>query len=171
MIPSPQTADYRLKTTDYRTQIRNQVQQRARAKPWLRSAVCSLQSEPWGFSLVELVVAMAILGVGLVGAIRVFPVGLRASQRAEVRSRAVMAAQRTLEWLKLKPCDEVMEGEEAVDGLLTVTTRVSTPSLHHLVDAGRLKGVEVAVGWAQNRQPRHLTFVTYLRCDASDGTT
>ena len=56
---------------------------------------------PTGFSLIELVIAMGILSVGLVGAMRVFPIGLRASQRSELSSRAAIAAQRTLESVKL----------------------------------------------------------------------
>ena len=99
------TTDHRPQTSDLRRQ-KPEIGDagagrglRATARQWrsLGSEVWGLKSEDGAFSLVELVIAMAILGVGIVGAMRVFPIGLRASRRAEVRSRAVIVAQRTLE--------------------------------------------------------------------------
>ena len=120
--------------------------------------------EPRAFSLIELVIALAILSVGLVGAMRVFPLGLRASQRAEQSSRAVIAAQRAIETLKLKSWDELAEGRTSVqeDGF-DVTTRITHLNLDALVDPTRLKAIEVAVRSAPPGPPRELTFVTYLR--------
>ena len=139
----------------------------------VRSAECgiagqdsALRTPPAAFSLVELVIAMAILGVGLVGSMRVFPVGLRASQRAEMNSRAAIAAQRVIESLKLKPWEALPEGApgaETVDGF-EVTTEVDQPELTvPLIDATRLKLVEVRVRWVQDAKPHELTFVTYIR--------
>jgi Tfp pilus assembly protein PilV len=113
--------------------------------------------------LVELVIAMAILAVGLIGTMRVFPVGLRASQRAEKSSRATMVGQRTLELLKVTPCEAIAEGTQEVEGF-TVTTRLSSPSQTKLVDSARLTSAEISVGWTLQSRPRSLTFVTYLRC-------
>jgi len=114
--------------------------------------------------LVELVIAMSILAVGLVGAMRVFPVGLRASQRSEVASRAVLAAQRTIESLKLTPWEE-LTGElppTQEDGF-DITTRLRTPSIDHLLDETRLKAVDVTVQTGSQSRPHRLTVVTYLR--------
>ena len=121
------------------------------------------------FSLIELVIAMAILSVGLVGAMRVFPLGLRASQRAEVNSRAAIAAQRAIESLKLKPWEELEEGETTVaEGGFDVTTRITRPVLKDLVDPTRLKTVEVRVRSVKaGAPPRELTFITYVRRDSS----
>ena len=125
--------------------------------------------EPRAFSLIELVIAMAILSVGLVGAMRVFPLGLRASQRAEVNSRAAIAAQRAIESLKLRPWDELKEGETTVtEGGFDVTTRISRPTLDDLVDPTRLKAVEVHVrSMQEGAPPRELTFITYVRRESS----
>lgn len=116
------------------------------------------------FSLVELVIALAILAVGLVGAMRVFPVGLRVSQRAEARSRAVMAAQRTLELLKLTPWDELADGEAVVEEEgFTITTTVRAPAADLALAPERLRVVEVGVAWTRGGKPQQVRCVTYLR--------
>ena len=111
---------------------------------------------------------MAILSVGIVGAMRVFPVGLRASQRAEMSSRAAIVAQRTIESLKLKSWDELAEGDTSVEeSNFEVITRIARPTIEHLADPTRLKTVEVSVGWTQDSRPRNMTFVTYVRRETS----
>ncbi len=116
-----------------------------------------------GFSLVEVVVSLAILSVGLLAAMRVFPMGLRASQRSERSSRAVMAAQRTIESLKLKPWSELVDGATSVtDGPYTITVRVAAPAVEELSDPSRLKAVDVVVVWEEDGRPRRATFVTHL---------
>lgn len=116
------------------------------------------------FSLVELVISLAILSVGLVGAMRVFPVGLRVSQRAESRSRAVMAAQRTLELLKVTPWEELAEGETTTEAEgFTITTAVRAPEDALAVAPERLRVVEVAVAWTQGGKSHQVRCLTYLR--------
>ena len=111
---------------------------------------------------------MAILSVGLFAGIRVFPVGLGASKRAEMRSRAAFAAQRTIESMKLAPWDDLAVGETTTEvDAFSVTTRISQLTLAGLVDLTRLKAVDVTVQWSQDGRPRQLSFVTYLRKPAS----
>ena len=117
-----------------------------------------------GFSLVELVISLGILSVGIVGAMRVFPVGLQASARSKMSSRATMAAQRTLESLKLKSCETLTDAETTAEEF-TVTTTVGQPDLPHLVDPARLKTIATTVSWTQDGRHRALTFVTYVRCE------
>ena len=124
--------------------------------------------KPVGFSLIELIIALGILSVGLVGAIRVFPLGLRASQRTEMSSRATILAQRTLEELKLTPWATLQDGETVrKEETFDVVTRITTGPLEDLVDPTRLKQVMVTVHWDQDHRSRALTFVTYLRRDIS----
>ena len=122
----------------------------------------------WAFSLIELMISMAILSVGLIGAMRVFPMGLRASQRAELNSRAAIVAQRTIEMLKLKSWDDLAlkETTEQDDGF-SVTTRISQPVIDPLADAGRLKAIEVRVEMVQDGRSRQLVFLTYVRRETS----
>ena len=109
---------------------------------------------------------MGILTIGLIGAMRVFPVGLRASERAEKTSRANILAQRTIESLKLAPWDEVT-GQTLQEDEFTVTTAVAQPAGPGLVDPSRLKAIQVTVQWTQNSRPRSLTVGTYLRREDS----
>ena len=122
-----------------------------------------------GFSLIELVISLSILAIGLVGAMRVFPVGLRASQRAEMNSRAAFTAQRVIESLKLTPWDDLKEEETTTeeDGF-DVTTRVEPLALEALVDATRLRAVQITVRPKQAvGRARALTFMTYVRRESS----
>ena len=111
---------------------------------------------------------MAILSVGMVGAMRVFPMGLRASQRSELNSRAALAAQRVIESLKLEPWDELVEGETTGEEEgFHVTTRITQPEPEDLVDPARLKAIEVRVQFTQGGRHRRLVFITYVRRDTS----
>ena len=126
------------------------------------------QQSPDAFSLVELVIALAILSIGLVGAMRVFPVGLRASERAEVDSRAAMAGQRAIESLKLLSWDELAIAETtSEDDDFTITTSITEMDLDDLVDTNRLKAIEVIVQSTRGGRTRELELVTYVRRDAS----
>jgi len=113
--------------------------------------------------LIELVLSLAILSIGIVGAIRVFPVGLRASQRAELSSLATLAAERTLESLKLKPWEELAVGESASqEEPFDILVSVDQPVLEGLVDPTRVKRLAVTVNWTQEGRPRSLTLATYV---------
>ncbi len=120
------------------------------------------------FSLIEIVIALSILGVGLIGAMRVFPVGLKASQRAELRSRAAFIAQQTLEPLKVAAWDQLKEGEtREVRKPFIIVTTVSSVQPEHVSSSASLKQIEVSVEWPQEGKLRTLNFVTYLRRQAS----
>lgn len=122
---------------------------------------------PTGFSLLEVVIAVGILAVGVVGAMQVFPVGLRASRRAELRSRAALAAQTAIESLKARSCAELADGSRTTAEGLTIATRMVTPTVPLVSDPARLKAADVTVSWMQESAPRSLRFVTYVRCPTS----
>jgi prepilin-type N-terminal cleavage/methylation domain-containing protein len=118
------------------------------------------------FSLIELVIAIGILAVGLVGSLRVFPVGLRASRRSEVNSRSAMAAQRVIESLKLRSWETLTDGETVVqEDEFKVTTQVASSGVARLVDPSRLKRVDVIIEWEQEGSVRRMAVSTYARRD------
>lgn len=122
-----------------------------------------LSAKP-AFSLIELVIALSILAVGLVGAMRIFPVGLRASQRTEMSSRATLMAHKHLESLKLTAWDDLAPGEAEDDqDSFHLTTRIDSVQPEPLSDGSRLKSIEVTVDWQQEGKVRQLSFITYVR--------
>ncbi len=52
------------------------------------------------FTVLEVIVALTILGIGMLGLIRLFPMGLEASTRAADNTRAAILAQQLMESLK-----------------------------------------------------------------------
>lgn len=62
-------------------------------------------SYPRAFTLLEVMVAATILGVGLLAIVRVFPVGLAAAQRSEDFTRAALLARSIFEGLKADEVD------------------------------------------------------------------
>jgi len=136
--------------------------QGSRLKVWPPASSLQPRAQS-AFSLVEVVVSIAVLSVGLVGAIQVFPVGLRASQRAELVSRATIAAQRTIESLKLVSWGDLEAGESTSrEESFDITVVVDQPDVEGLVDPTGLKRVTVTVSWTQEGRSRSLTVATYL---------
>lgn len=56
-----------------------------------------------GFTLIEVIVAAAILGLGLLAIVQVFPYGIEVSRRAEDTTKATLLAQSMFEGLKMDP--------------------------------------------------------------------
>ncbi len=132
-----------------------------------RLSICS-QSSITSFSLIEVVIALAILSVGVLGAMRVFPVGLRASQRSELISRAGLMAERTMESLKLEAShgtswQTLGNAAWPSDGPFEIRATVDQPSVDDLADASRLKRLVVTVSWIQEGKTRVLELVSYVR--------
>lgn len=63
-----------------------------------------------GFSLIEVMVATAILAVGLVAVISIFPLALRANKSAEQASLASAYARAKMEEVIIATYDEVLTG-------------------------------------------------------------
>lgn len=117
-----------------------------------------------GFSLVEVVIAIAILAIGLVGSMRVFPMGLRASRRAEELSRATLLAERTMASMKLSSWEALVPGTSTTtEEDATVIVTIDQPEVEGLVDPTSLKRMSVSVRWAQEGRERSLDLVTYVR--------
>jgi prepilin-type N-terminal cleavage/methylation domain-containing protein len=60
-----------------------------------------------GFTLLEVAVALAILGVGIVTCLRIFSGSLRLEDRATRETRAVLHARATMDSLVFQPEDQI----------------------------------------------------------------
>ena len=82
-----------------------------------------------GFTLLEIAVALAILGVGVVTCINVFSGSLKLQDRATRQSRAVLHARATMDALLFQP--EIVDHSEertTADGFVThILVRHATP--------------------------------------------
>ena len=118
-----------------------------------------------GFTLIEVIMAMAIMAVGIIGVVRLLPVGLRASKSSEMMSRAAFLAQEKLEELKLAGFDALsapdfpLEGEEKD---YSWTAQASEVSLEGLASTEDIRQLTLTVSWQEKGRPRSQDFVTYI---------
>lgn len=121
-----------------------------------------------GFTLIEIIMAMAIMAIGIIGVVRLLPVGLRASKSSEIMSRAAFLAQEKLEELKLAGFEELsapnptiaLEGEE---GDYTWRAEILEVSLEGVISSEHIRSLSLTVSWEEKGKPRSQKFVTYIR--------
>ena len=120
-----------------------------------------------GFTLIEIIMAMAIMAIGIIGVVRLLPVGLRASKSSEIMSRAAFLAQERLEELKLAGFDELsspnpsieMEGEQ---GDYAWAAEVSEIELEGVYNCEDIRQLTLEVSWEEKGKTRSQAFVTYI---------
>lgn len=124
-----------------------------------------------GFSLIEVLVAIAVLAVGLVAIVSIFPFAIKMNKGAEQQSLASSYARTKLEQILSSSYDEVNTGTIEQRAKVTLNPSDSAYALERqttvtLVDANLntsvtdigLKKVQVTVYWP-NRQGGDNTFV------------
>ena len=120
-----------------------------------------------GFSLIEMVVAMGLLAMGLIGVIRLFPVGLRASKRSEVVSKGTFLAQQRLEELKLAGYAALSATPPTVplsgsSGQYQWAATVEPVDAAGLPTTNDVRAVTVTVQWPESGQTRSTAVMTYV---------
>ena len=119
------------------------------------------------FSLIELVVALGLLAMGLIGVVRLFPVGLRASKRSEVVSKATFLAQQRLEEVRLLGYAAIAAQAPsfplsgAVDKYQWTMT-IQPVQADGLSAESPLRAVIVTVQWPEGRDTRSTALATYV---------
>jgi len=119
-----------------------------------------------GFTLIEIAIALLILGVGFVGILSLFPVGFEATSRANNLTVATMLAQGILESAKLA-------GYDNVDGMATAKKTFDAPydsfeyslQVTGNVDGYALKQVDVEVYWPAGTANQKSTLLTTYIAD------
>ncbi|MCQ9208005.1 MAG: type II secretion system GspH family protein [Omnitrophica bacterium] len=118
------------------------------------------------FTLIEIIMAMAILAVGIIGIVRLLPVGLRASKSSEMMSRAGFLAQEKMEELKLAGFEQLLAPEEPLEGEVgdyTWMASVSEVALKGLASSEDIRSLRLTVTWQEKGKTRSQDFVTYIR--------
>ncbi len=121
-----------------------------------------------GFSLVEVMVAVVVLGIGLIGLAAVFPYGSKAGFEDRLTTQAVDLASQKMEQLRLKSYfdPDLTAGwhpsasGESVGSNNRFTRRYLVTDLTGTMT--NVKHVEVQVTWAST-QPDTVRLVTYFR--------
>ena len=123
---------------------------------------------PAGFSLVEVMVAVVVLGIGLIGMAAVFPFGSKAGIEDRLTTQAVDLAGQKMEQLRIKTyfdpdltagwhpstAGESVGPNNRFNRRYLVTDLTGTMT--------NVKHVEVEVTWASTR-PDTIRLVTYFR--------
>lgn len=119
-----------------------------------------------GFSLLEIVIALVLLTVGLVGVLYLFPVGLRASGRAGLMSKAAFFAQRKLEDIKREGYDfhstPGLRSGVFSDDKFSWEEKVENPLVEGEPPEVALRKIILTVQWVEEGAKRSEDFVTYI---------
>jgi len=120
-----------------------------------------------GFSLLELIIAIAVLTIGLVGVLQIFPIGLRASQRAGMLTKASFLAQNKIEDVRLAGFDAITELPPKIplsgkDGDFEWAIKIDDISLEGVESNSDMKKVTVIITWPERNTTRSKDFITYV---------
>lgn len=120
-----------------------------------------------GFSLLELIIAIAVLAIGLVGVLQIFPVGLRASYRSGMVTKAAFLAQNKMEEVKMAGFDAITALPPKIslagtEGDFEWEIFIDEPDLDGLESSENLKKVTVTISWVERNRTRTKDFVTYI---------
>ena len=105
------------------------------------------------------------MAIGIIGVVRLLPVGLRASKSSEMLSRAAFLAQEKLEELKLAGWTAVNEPSvplEGEHGRYSWMAKICEVSLEGLSSGDDIRRLSLTVSWREKDRPRAQEFVTYI---------
>lgn len=121
-----------------------------------------------GFTLLEMLVALAILAVGILGVLRAFSSSITASKAAESYSVAAMLAQQVAGEMERRPSLE--------PGEMSGTFAEGAPGFTWRCLVGEqtqqgLQTVRISVMWSVGQSPRHFDMTTCIRAQAPTGAS
>jgi type IV pilus assembly protein PilV len=112
-----------------------------------------------GFSLIELMIAITVLGVGLLSLAGLFPLAMQRVNVGDLESRATFHAQAKIEELKRLQWNALVNSASA-DTVEAAFQRNWTVQEDAPVQG--MKQVQVTVSWSDKRGPRTVTVSSFL---------
>lgn len=113
-----------------------------------------------GFSLIELLVAMTVLGIGLLTTAQMVPLAMAGVSQAGLRSRSVQFAQERLDDLKASDFDSAAltagDYQEVVDNITLDWTITDSEPLPNS------KRIDLTASWPSIHGTQSSSFTTYL---------
>jgi type II secretion system protein I len=120
-----------------------------------------------GFTFMEVIVALTIVSIALVGLIRLHLISIRMVEAAEITSQAVLLAEEKIaETLALGYPQKGTESGTAERNTMSMNWRTEVTDLqpNRLTEAGieGLRKISVDVGWEQGTAYKNLQMSTYV---------
>ena len=118
-----------------------------------------------GLTLIEIIMAMAIMVVGIIGVVRLLPVGLKTSQSAEMLSKAAFLAQEKIEEFKLSGLDALIAGSVSLSGeqgQYSWQASLEEAELEGVVNPEGARRLNLEISWLEKEKLRSQEFVTFL---------
>ena len=139
----------------------------------IKSHIPRFSLSPSGISLIEILIALAVLIVGAICIITFFPLGLESVKRSEHETIAVNLAQAKIEEIISTSYFDVSTGEIAEPSLSSIDSDFSGYSrttLTYFVDSDLniseqdlgLKKVDVTVSWFDNNATTSVNLITLI---------
>ncbi|MCA9299149.1 MAG: prepilin-type N-terminal cleavage/methylation domain-containing protein [Phycisphaerales bacterium] len=113
-----------------------------------------------GFSLIELMIAITILGVGILSLAGLFPIAMQKVSRGDLESRATFHAQAKIEEIKRMSWNSLTPAVGGTDNMETMFNRTWT--VQQDVPVVGMKQVDVVVTWNDNRGVRTVSLSSFL---------
>jgi prepilin-type N-terminal cleavage/methylation domain-containing protein len=120
-----------------------------------------------GFSLLEVVISLAILVIGIVGVIRAIPIALRLSKRSEVYSKVAILAQEKMEEVKLAGYDKISQEpplieREGKEGNFNWEIQIEQVDLPDLEKPNNVRKIILTIEWLERQSKKSEDFVSYV---------
>lgn len=120
-----------------------------------------------GFSLLELIIAIGVLAIGLVGVLQIFPVGLRASYRSGMITKAAFLAKNKIEETRMVGFDALTELPprmplSGTKGDFEWEIFIDEIELEGLESSDDIRKLTVIVNWIERNRKRSKDFITYV---------
>lgn len=115
-----------------------------------------------GFTLIEIITALAIMVIGLLSILALFPVGFHASKRAADFTQVAIFAQEKMEEIKMKGFDSAKDEKPEDEGNTYGRFKREVVVVPNVDGNSNLKEITVTVTWAERGQTRTEEFKTYI---------
>lgn len=139
----------------------------------VKQKILTLHGMANGFTLIEVMVALLVVGIGLVIVLQVFPSGFSIEKNSQLETQAVMTAQEKIEFLTSLSFPEIVTGTFIENSLPSPFQKFSRTTKIFYIDSNIqesasptvLKKAEVLVEWASplkigNKQVKLVTLFT-----------